>query len=70
MKVGFLALQAPDLSPGQRYRVEAFLPHLARRGIDFSYDWLLDREELRVFYGRQPLAKKGVIAAKAALLIR
>jgi glycosyltransferase involved in cell wall biosynthesis len=66
MKVGFLALQAPDLSPGQRYRVEAFLPWLERRGIEFSYDWLLDRKDLRVFYGRESVVKKGVIAAKAA----
>ncbi|MDP3157104.1 MAG: glycosyltransferase family 4 protein [Archangium sp.] len=67
MKVGFLALQAPDLSPGQRYRFEAFLPHLSRRGIEVSYDWLLDRDDLRVFYGRESPVKKGLIAAKAAL---
>lgn len=67
MRVGFLALQAPDLSPGQRYRVEAFMPGLARRGIEFSYDWLLDRDDLRVFYGRESLVKKGLIASKAAL---
>jgi glycosyltransferase involved in cell wall biosynthesis len=67
MRVGFLALQAPDLSPGQRYRVEAFLPALRRRGIDFSYDWLLDRDDLRVFYGNAPAARKGLVAAKAAL---
>ena len=67
MRVGFLALQAPDLSPGQRYRVEAFMPPLARRGIEFSYDWLLDREDLRVFYGRASLVRKGLIASKAAV---
>ena len=66
MRVGFLALQAPDLSPGQRYRVEAFMPDLARRGIEFSYNWLLDRDDLRVFYGRESPVEKGFIAAKAA----
>ena len=66
MRVAFLALQAPDLSPAQRYRVEAFLPALARRGIKFRYDWLLDRDDLRIFYGRHPGWRKGAVAAKAA----
>ncbi len=64
MRVGFLALQAPDLSPGQRYRVEAFLPALRRRGIDVDYDWLLDRDDLRIFYGRHGAARKALVAAK------
>jgi len=66
MRVGFLALQAPDLSPGQRYRVEAFLPSLERRGIKIRYDWLLDRDDLQIFYGNYQASKKGRIAAKAA----
>jgi glycosyltransferase involved in cell wall biosynthesis len=67
MRIGFLALQAPDISPGQRYRVEAFLPALQRRGIEFRYDWLLDRDDLRVFYGREPVARKALVAAKGGL---
>src|SRR5687767_1730475 len=66
MQVGFLALQAPDLSPGQRYRVEAFLPFLERRGIKVRYDWLLDRDDLRIFYGSHESSKKTLIAANAA----
>jgi glycosyltransferase involved in cell wall biosynthesis len=66
MQVGFLALQAPDLSPGQRYRVEAFLPFLERRGIKVRYDWLLDRDDLRIFYGNHEASKKTRIAVKAA----
>ena len=67
MRVGFLALQAPGVSPGQRYRAEAFLPALERRGIEVHYDWLLDREDLRVFYGREPAARKALVAGKGAL---
>jgi glycosyltransferase involved in cell wall biosynthesis len=67
MRIGFLALQAPDVSPGQRYRVEAFLPALQRRGIEFRYDWLLDRDDLRVFYGREPVSRKASVAAKGGL---
>lgn len=65
IRVGFLALQAPDISPGQRYRVEAFLPALAARGITVRYDWVLDREDLRVFYGVEPAARKAAVAARA-----
>lgn len=67
MRIGFLALQAPGVSPGQRYRVEAFQPALARLGITFRYDWLLDRDDLRVFYGRYSPARKALVAGKGAL---
>lgn len=65
--MGFLALQAPGISPGQRYRVEAFLPALVRRGISVRYDWLLDAADLRVFYGAGAMAGKAVMAGKAAV---
>jgi glycosyltransferase involved in cell wall biosynthesis len=67
LRVAFLGLQAPGRSPGQRYRIEAYLPALRRRGIEVRYDWLLSREDLRVFYGREPAMKKGAIAGKAAM---
>ena len=67
VRVGFLALQEPHLSPGQRYRLEAFLPSLERRAISVRYDWLLDRHDLRVFYGRGAVAGKAVVAGRAAV---
>lgn len=67
MRVSFLALHAPDLSPSQRYRIEAYLPYLQRRGIDVDYEWLLDREDLRVFYRRDRAAAKAWIAARSAV---
>ncbi len=67
MKVGYLALQAPDISPCQRYRVEAFLPGLKRRGIEVSYDWVLSREDMRVFYGHSTFPRRVGLAARAAL---
>lgn len=66
MRVGFLALQAPGFSPGQRYRVEAFEPALARRGIAVRCGWLLDAADLRVFYRRGGVADKALVATKAA----
>lgn len=65
MRVGYLALQAPGLSPSQRYRVEAFAGRLRAHGIRISYDWVLDAADLRVFYGRAPLAHKAAVAARA-----
>jgi glycosyltransferase involved in cell wall biosynthesis len=66
VRVGFLALQEPHLSPGQRYRLEAFLPSLAQRAITVRYDWLLDRHDLRVFYGHGAVAGKALVTLKAA----
>jgi glycosyltransferase involved in cell wall biosynthesis len=65
MRVGYLALQAPGLSPSQRYRVEAFAAKLRERDITISYEWVLDATDLRVFYGRAPLAQKAAVAARA-----
>jgi len=67
IRVGFLALQAPNLSPSQRYRIEAYLPWLERHGISVRYDWILDRDALGVFYGPHNAASKARIAAGAAL---
>jgi glycosyltransferase involved in cell wall biosynthesis len=65
MRVGFLALQAPDCSPSQRYRVEAFLDRWQARGITVDYHWVLDRADLAVFYGSAPAASKSLVAARA-----
>ena len=65
LRVGFLALQEPGISPGQRYRVEAFLPALRQRGISVRYDWVLDRDDLRVFYGHEPAIRKAAVAVSA-----
>jgi glycosyltransferase involved in cell wall biosynthesis len=65
VRVGFLALQEPGISPSQRYRVEAFQPVLTARGISVRYDWVLDREDLRIFYGPSRAARKAAVAARA-----
>ncbi len=65
MRLGFLALHQPDSSPSQRYRVEAFLPALQQAGIECDYAWVLDREDLRIFYGSAPAYRKGLVAARA-----
>ncbi len=64
MKLGFLALQAPHLSPGQRYRFEAFQPAFEQAQIEVEYHWLLDQHDLKSFYGNGSLATKGGLALK------
>ncbi len=65
MRVGFLALQAPGCSPSQRYRVEAFADPLHARGITFDCHWVLDRDDLRTFYGQSSTAAKSAVATRA-----
>lgn len=67
MRVGFLAVHAPGLSPSQRYRVETFVPALRRRGIDVRHHAVLDPDDLRVFYGRESAARKALVASKSVL---
>jgi glycosyltransferase involved in cell wall biosynthesis len=65
VRVGFLALQTRDLSPSQRFRVEAFEPWLASQGVSVETLWTLDRDDLRVFYGPAPAHAKARVAARA-----
>lgn len=65
IRVLYLALQAPDLSPSQRFRVEAFLPYLRDHGVDVEYSWILDAGEVRDFYGRKGVGAKARVAVRA-----
>jgi glycosyltransferase involved in cell wall biosynthesis len=64
-RVLFLALQAPDLAPSQRFRFEAFLPYLERRGVEVEYAWVLDAPDVRRFYAAGGLAAKSSVALRA-----
>ena len=66
LRMLYLALWSPDRSPSQRYRVEPFLDFWNEHGLETTYDWVLEEEEMRAFYGRKLAAKAGV-AVKAAL---
>lgn len=65
VKVLFLVLHRKDRSPGQRYRHEQYLEHLANQGIAVTISPLLEsHEEDSAFYGTAKL-KKVVIGLKA-----
>lgn len=66
LRVLMLVLRNPDRSPGQRYRLEQFLPHLEVGGIDLTYSWVLDDFDAETFCGRTSLAAKAGVALKAS----
>ena len=45
--------------------MEAFAAGLGQRGIELRYDWVLDRDDLRVFYGAASVGRKASVAARA-----
>ncbi|MEP7118437.1 MAG: glycosyltransferase family 4 protein [Acidobacteriota bacterium] len=45
--------------------MEAFAAGLAQRGIALRYDWVLDDDDLRVFYGAESAARKAAVASRA-----
>lgn len=67
MRLLFLGVHGRDRSPSQRYRFEAFEPHLRARGIEVDYEGALTPDEARDFYGPVSPLRKGRIAARALL---
>jgi glycosyltransferase involved in cell wall biosynthesis len=65
MRLLFLGVHARDVSPSQRYRFEAFEPHLRARGIEVDYAGALTSSEARDFYGAVSPARKVLIGAHA-----
>ena len=65
MRLLFLGVHDRDRSPSQRYRFEAFEPHLRSRGIEVTYAGVLTTDEARDFYGAVSPLRKGRIAARA-----
>jgi glycosyltransferase involved in cell wall biosynthesis len=60
-RLKFLVLFYPNRSPGQVYRLEAYLKYLPRKAYD--YDWIINREDEPAFY-------KGGISQKLMLFIK
>lgn len=67
MRLLFLGVHDRDRSPSQRYRFEAFEPHLRARGIEVDYEAALTASEARDFYGPVSPVRKARIAGRALL---
>lgn len=65
MRLLFLGVHGRDRSPSQRYRFEAFEPHLRAAGVEVDYAGALTPTEAREFYGPVSAFTKGRIALKA-----
>ena len=60
-RLKFLVLFYPKRSPGQVYRLEAYLKYLPRKTYD--YDWIINKEDEPAFY-------KGGVSAKLKLFVK
>lgn len=60
-----LVLRNPDRSPGQRYRLEQFLPAFEKAGLEVTYSWVLDDTDAATFYGSGDLLGKARVALRA-----
>lgn len=66
-RVLLLCLHRPNRSPSQRFRIEQYIPFLEHHGYSFTYSYLLDEKDDKIFY--QPghyLGKLGIVVASIA----
>ncbi len=58
----------PRRSPSQRYRFEQYLPFLEENGFKFTWSYLLDEKDDKVFYSPGYFLKKVLILMKSLLI--
>lgn len=66
-KVLFLTLHRPDRSPSQRFRFEQYLSFLKESGYDWTFSYLLNEKDDRVFYQKGHLFSKAIIVLRGFL---
>jgi len=66
-KVLIMVAHRPRRSPSQRYRFEQYLPYLESHGFEFTWSYLLDENDDKLFYGKGNLFKKAGILWKGYL---
>ncbi len=62
-----LCAHRPNRSPSQRYRFEQYLGLLEDNGYRFTWSYLLDAHDDRVFYSRGNFSSKALILARSVL---
>src|SRR5688572_16831378 len=58
----------PKRSPSQRYRFEQYLPFLETQGFQFTWSYLLDEKDDRVFYAKGRFIQKVLILLKSLFI--
>lgn len=66
-KVLILCAHRPGRSPSQRYRFEQYLPFLRTQGFSFTFSYLLNERDDRIFYSRGRFFSKMRIMALSVL---
>lgn len=67
MKVLLLLPYSWDTSPGQRYRIEQWVPLLKEQGVEFVVDCLMTPEEQNLLYQSKSSLKKGFVLVKSII---
>lgn len=66
-QVLILCAHRPGRSPSQRYRFEQYLPWLQQQGFSFTWSYLLNEKEDKIFYSPGHFAYKVIILFKGLL---
>jgi glycosyltransferase involved in cell wall biosynthesis len=67
MRILFVLAYALDRTPGQRYRVEQWIPHLRARGIECDVRPLLERREVDLMHSRASSLRKAFVLLRSLL---
>ncbi len=67
-EVLILCAHRPKRSPSQRYRFEQYLPYLEQEGFRFTFSYLLNAKEDKVFYSKGNEWRKILILLKGVLI--
>ena len=65
-----LCAHRPRRSPSQRYRFEQYLPFLEEHGFRFTWSYLLDEEDDKLFYSHGSFINKALILLKTLRIRR
>lgn len=67
-KVLILVAHRPQRSPSQRYRFEQYIPFLQSHGYDFTWSFLLNEKDDRIFYSSGHFLRKVFIMLKSVMI--
>ncbi len=63
-----LCAHRPKRSPSQRYRFEQYLPFLEENGFKFTFSYLLNEKDDKIFYSKGKAFQKALIILKSVLI--
>ncbi len=64
-KVLYLTLHRAERSPSQRFRFEQYMEFLKQNGFDYTFSYLLDANDDKVFYSPRNYFAKAIISLKS-----